>query len=47
LEQITFVYMELQMNHGFCGKDVATTLGYKDTINAIKTHIELKIKIFE
>ena len=24
----------------FVGKDVATVLGYKDTVNALKTHID-------
>ena len=28
----------------FCGKDIATTLGYKDTTNALKLHCKGVIK---
>lgn len=30
--------MEVNSKIYFCGKDVATVLGYKDTVNALKTH---------
>ncbi|CUW11228.1 Bro-N domain-containing protein [Leuconostoc gasicomitatum] len=36
--------IEVDHENWFVGKDVATVLGYKDTVNAIKTHVSMDDK---
>lgn len=37
--------IEINNEPFFVGKDVATVLGYKDTVNALKSHVELEDKL--
>ena len=37
--------VEMDGEPWFVGKDMATALGYKDTVNALKTHVDGEDKI--